>query len=148
MPITLRPATQSDATYLIKLEEVCMRGYAEALWGAWTQSDTTESFDIRDHEVIEQNGSAVGCVAAEFHADHLFIDKLYIAPAFQGCGIGAYVLKLKSDQAAQRALPTKASVLTTNPADRFYKREGFKLEAETPERRLFSKLVPRDGIRR
>ncbi|WP_420848930.1 GNAT family N-acetyltransferase [Rhizobium etli] len=69
------------------------------------------------------------------------MEKLYIAPAFQSRGIGTYVLNTKCCQAAQRGLPTKLSVLTTNPADRFYKRAGFVLEAETLERRRFSKAV-------
>jgi N-acetylglutamate synthase-like GNAT family acetyltransferase len=142
MTVTLRPATKSDAAYLLKLEEVCMRAYAEALWGGWKQSDTVESLDVAGHEVIEQDGNAVGCIAAIWHADHLFIEKLYIGPAFQGRGIGTHVLNTKSCQAAQRGLPMKLSVLTTNPADRFYQREGFVLEAETQERRLFSKAAP------
>jgi GNAT superfamily N-acetyltransferase len=140
--IILRPATQSDSAYLIDLEEVCMREYAEALWGVWPASATTANFDTTDHEVIEQGGVPVGCVNAVYHADHLFIDKLYIAPAFQRRGIGAYVLNIKTDEAARRGLPTKLSVLTTNPADQFYKREGFMLESETSERRLLSKPAP------
>ena len=35
--------------------------------------------------------------------------------------------------AAERGLPTKLSVLTSNPADRFCKRKEFILEAEIPE---------------
>ncbi|MBB4172021.1 MULTISPECIES: GNAT family N-acetyltransferase [unclassified Rhizobium] len=119
-----------------------MRGYADALWGDWKQSDTVESLDVAGHEVIELNGKAVGCIAAIWHEDHIFIEKLYIAPAFQSRGIGTYVLNTKSSQAAQQGRPTRLSVLTTNPADRFYKRAGFVLEAETLERRWFSKAVP------
>ncbi|WP_157224557.1 GNAT family N-acetyltransferase [Rhizobium mesoamericanum] len=119
-----------------------MRVYAEALWGDWNQSDTVESLDIAGHEVIELDGKPVGCIAVIWHEDHIFIEKLYIAPAFQSRGIGSYVLDTKSYQAAQQGLPTKLSVLTTNPADRFYKQAGFVLEAETLERRRFFKAVP------
>ncbi|ARQ13840.1 hypothetical protein NXC12_PE00244 (plasmid) [Rhizobium etli] len=56
MSVILRPATKSDAAYLLNLEEVCMRGYAEELWGDWRQSDTVESLDVAGHEVIELNG--------------------------------------------------------------------------------------------
>ncbi|MBB2713342.1 GNAT family N-acetyltransferase [Rhizobium sophoriradicis] len=118
-----------------------MRGYAEELWGDWKQSNTAESLDVTGHEVIELNGKAVGCVAVIWHEDHIFVEKLYIAPGFQNRGIGSYVLNMKSYHAAQQGLPTKLSVLTTNPADRFYKRAGFVLEAETLERRRFSKAV-------
>ena len=141
MPPTLRPAVRSDASFLLELEEACMRGYAEALWGGWRPTATVETLDIEGHEIIEQDGEAVGCVAMKWHPDHLFIDKLYIAPAYQGRGIGAVVLRGKTEAAAAKGLPTKLSVLTTNPAERFYRREGFVLEAETPERRRFTKAV-------
>ncbi|WP_200835076.1 hypothetical protein [Phyllobacterium salinisoli] len=45
MSMILRSATKSDAAYLLNLEEICMRAYAEALSGDWKQSDTVESLD-------------------------------------------------------------------------------------------------------
>ncbi|MBW9116421.1 GNAT family N-acetyltransferase [Rhizobium cauense] len=117
-----------------------MRQYAEALWGAW-QPSSEENFDVFGHEVIEQDELQIGCVATTWNDDHLFIEKLYIAPAFQGKGIGARVLKTKVAQAARRGMSTKLSVLRTNPADRFYRREGFALESETVERLLFVKAM-------
>lgn len=118
-----------------------MRAYAEALWGSWRPSDTAETLDLKGHEIIELDGQRCGCVAVVWHPDHMFIEKLYIDPAYQGRGIGAFALRAKTSFAAQRGLPTKLSVLTTNPADRFYRREGFTLESETLERRRFVKLV-------
>lgn len=61
--------------------------------------------------------------------------------AYQGRGIGAVALRAKTNIAAERGLPTELSVLTTNPADRFYMRESFTLETETHGRRRFSKPV-------
>lgn len=141
MPITLRPADKAHARYLLDLEETCMRGYAEALWGNWRPSDSAESLDVAGHELIVLDGEVVGCVAVTWHPDHLFIDKLYIAPPFQGRGIGAAVLRGKVDEAAGRMLATKLSVLATNPAIGFYRREGFVLETETAERRRMSKTA-------
>lgn len=118
-----------------------MRAYAEALWGSWKQSDTLMTLDITDHEIILDQGQACGCIAVTWHPEYMFVEKLYIDPAFQGRGIGALALKIKTDFAAAKGLPTKLSVLTTNPADRFYQREGFTLESETSERRLFVKSI-------
>jgi ribosomal protein S18 acetylase RimI-like enzyme len=142
MPVTLRPANSTDAEYLLELEATCMRGYAEALWGNWRPSATLETFDTAGHEIIQVDGRAVGCIAVTLYPNHMFIDKLYIHPEFQGRGFGASVLRGKSDAAAAEGLRTKLSVLNTNPADKFYRREGFTLEAETTERRKFSKAVP------
>lgn len=141
MTINLRSARRPDVGYLLELEETCMRGYAEALWGSWRPSDTVETLDLTGHEVIELDGQACGCIAVTWHPDHLFVEKLYIDPAYQRRGIGAYALRVKTEAAANKGLPTKLSVLTTNPADRFYRREGFTLETETAERRRFAKAV-------
>lgn len=62
------------------------------------------------------------------------MDKLYIDPEFQNRGTGAQVLRKVVEEARKAGLPTKLSVLTTNPARKFYEREGFVVEAETPER--------------
>ncbi len=118
-----------------------MRAYAEALWGAWRPSATIETMDLAGHEVIEEDGAPSGCTAVTWHPDHMFVDKLYVEPAFQGRGIGAVAVRAKTDAAGAFGLPTKLSVLVTNPADRFYRREGFVLESETSERRRFVKPV-------
>jgi hypothetical protein len=34
--ISKRPATETDKTFLVWLEETCMREYAIALWGSWS----------------------------------------------------------------------------------------------------------------
>jgi GNAT superfamily N-acetyltransferase len=143
MDIALRQADRSDAKCLTDLEEICMRGYAEALWGTWRPSATPGTLDLAGHEIIEADGLAAGCIAVTWHPDHLFIEKLYLWPSFQRLGIGASVLGSKTEAGARLNLPTRLSVLTTNPADRFYKREGFVLEAETPERRVFCKPIRR-----
>jgi ribosomal protein S18 acetylase RimI-like enzyme len=135
MPFRLRPAEKSDAGYILMLEEACMRAYAVALWGNWRPSATPETLDITDHEIIEDEAKAVGCIAVTWYPEHLFIEKLYIDPAFQNRGLGALALRAKVAEAAARGLPTRLSVLTTNPANRFYEREGFTVETETPERR-------------
>lgn len=134
MRVTLRAAAQADAAFIVAIEEICMRAYAEALWGHWRPGETAEMLALDSHEIIERDGAAIGCVAAYWRADHLFVDKLYIDPGFQNVGIGAYVLRQKTEEAARQGLPTRLSVLTTNPARRFYEREGFRLEAETAER--------------
>jgi ribosomal protein S18 acetylase RimI-like enzyme len=103
--------------------------------GNWRPSDTAETISLNGHDMIELHGKPVGCIAVRWHPDHLFIDKLYIDPAFQNRGIGAQVLRQRVREAAERGLPTKLSVLTTNPAQKFYEREGFSVEAETEERR-------------
>ncbi|AOH85701.1 hypothetical protein AWL63_18915 [Sphingomonas panacis] len=116
-----------------------MRVYAEALWGCWRPSATIEAFDPANHYIIERDGVAVGCIAEIWQPDHVFIGKLYVDAPFQRQSIGAVVLEMKSKEACAKGIPIKLSVLTTNPADAFYRREGFEVESETAERRWMLK---------
>lgn len=116
-----------------------MRDYAAALWGSWKPSTTIEAFDPANHHLIECNDAVAGCIAEVWHPDRLLISRLYIDAPFQRKGIGASILAMRSRQAAARGVPIKLSVLTTNPADAFYRRQGFKVEAETAERRKMAK---------
>ncbi|WP_448951015.1 GNAT family N-acetyltransferase [Labrys neptuniae] len=141
MILTLRDAAPADIDYILRLEELCMRAYAEALWGGWRPSWKAADFDLQGHQIIEKDGSPAGCIAITAETDHLWIDILYIHPQFQRLGIGTWALRQKTDAAAREGLPTRLSVLTTNPARRFYEREGFRLEAETAERWRMLKSV-------
>jgi GNAT superfamily N-acetyltransferase len=142
MPLYLRPAIDDDVALILQLEELGMRGYAEALWGVWRPSATAESLVLDGHAIIEVEGDPVGCVAVDWHPDHLKVRKLYIHPDHRNHGFGAEALRMRVDEAAARGLPTRLTVLTTNPARRFYEREGFRVASETPERRLMVKPLP------
>ncbi|WEF24792.1 GNAT family N-acetyltransferase [Paracoccus sp. S3-43] len=140
--LRLRPASPGDRGYLLALEERCMRGYAEALWGQWRPRPITE-IDTAKYVVIEISAQHAGCLARTVTDEQLWIDSLYIEPAFQNLGIGGYLLEQDVCRAAASGLPTRLSVLTTNPAIRFYARHGFFVEKETAERRYM--LRPAGG---
>jgi ribosomal protein S18 acetylase RimI-like enzyme len=64
----------------------------------------------------------------------LNLNRLFISPKFQNRGIGAKVLADIVSTAHQNGFSVKLSVLTTNPAIKFYQRAGFSVIDETPER--------------
>ena len=132
MEPALRVACEEDKPFLRWLEEVCMRDYAIALWGAW-RPRPEEKLVLQDHRIVVDNGD-IGCVATVRGADHIWIDRLYIAPSHQRRGLGAAVLRMVIAEATASSLPVRLSVLTTNPAIAFYIREGLRVYEETPER--------------
>ncbi|MDN2579383.1 GNAT family N-acetyltransferase [Aquibium sp. ELW1220] len=137
MPIqspSLRPATRADAAFFVDLEEACMRAYAVALWGEWRPSATVESFDPAGMRVILMDGQDAGVLVTGPEAGHLRVQKLYVSPDCQNRGLGAWALGVAIAEAEAAGLPVMLTVLTTNPARRFYEREGFRLAGETPER--------------
>jgi GNAT superfamily N-acetyltransferase len=132
--LSLRQAIRADAAFFLKTEEACMRGYAEALWGEWRPSATVESFDPSGMRVILADEAPAGILRTQMSPDALVVRTLYVAPERQNRGVGAWALRTAIAEARRAGLPVRLTVLTTNPARRFYEREGFVLEGATPER--------------
>lgn len=142
----LRKATNEDGPLVLWLEEICMKDYAIALWGKWRQSATLEEINLTGHQIIEFDSQAIGCVATTRQEGFLQVDKLYLGPDFRNRGIGAHVLRRIVKCDGHSSLPVRLSVLTTNPALKFYLREGFAVESETAERRFLVKKLNSDII--
>ena len=134
--VRLRQATRSDAAYILWLEEACMKAYAVALWGTWRPSSSEEAVVVSRHQIIELAAKRIGCVTVEITKDFVELKRLFIAPEFQNRGIGADVLGRVKETARAAGVPVRLSVLTTNPALRFYQRHGFRVIEQTSERRI------------
>ncbi|MEM9270118.1 MAG: GNAT family N-acetyltransferase, partial [Pseudomonadota bacterium] len=62
----------------------------------------------------------------------LRIKKLYLAPEHQNQGLGREVLDMICQRGFDQGLEVRLTVLTNNPAIRFYRRAGFEeLERDT-----------------
>lgn len=140
--VRLRQATRSDAPYILWLEEVCMKAYAVALWGTWRPSSSLEAVAVSRHQIIELAAKRIGCVAVDVTKDFVELKRLFIGPELQNRGIGADVLGRIREIARAEGVPVRLSVLTTNPALRFYLRHGFHIIGETPERRILVDSAP------
>lgn len=136
--ITFRPATLDDRAFILELEKITMRAYVEALWGKWRPSTTVERLSCSGHHIIccrgQSGGRSVGCFATEEDSVFLTVKKLYLLPASQNKGIGAKTIQGIVSDARTKGMRTALSVLTTNPARRFYEREGFVVVSQTSDR--------------
>lgn len=108
-----------------------MKDLAFAIWGSWTQSDTAESLDVSNHEMVEFDGALVGCSATRLDREALHLLRFYIAPNVRNQGIGSEVLNQVIARARSMSLPVRLRVLVNNPAVRFYTRHGFRKDTET-----------------
>ncbi|MEI2298107.1 GNAT family N-acetyltransferase [Ensifer sp. MJa1] len=142
--VLLRPALPGDEPYLRWLEEACMRDYAVALWGSW-RPRPANALILSEHRIMVADEKDVGCVSLFRRDDHLWVNKLYVAPGHQKRGYGAVVLKQVMEEARAIGLPLRLSVLTTNPAVAFYRREGLRIYAETVERRYMTSEAQADS---
>lgn len=137
--IQLRQAVRADAPLILWLEEVGMKEYATAIWGSWRPSATVEVIDVSNHQIVEIEGQAIGCIAITRLEELLNLDKIYLDSAFRNLGIGTHVLQRVIEMGVDLGLPVSLSVLRTNPALRFYLRAGFEVTSETTERRTLKR---------
>lgn len=131
---SLRPASPSDAGWIAELRAVVLRPDLERL-GRWDPVRVRERFlnAFRpDHTfVIAVEEQVAGVIAVRPEPDALWIEHFYLAPEFQGLGLGAGVLRRIMSESKDRR-PFRLNVLQGSPARRLYERHGFVLETEDP----------------
>ncbi|WP_078107347.1 GNAT family N-acetyltransferase [Arthrobacter sp. SRS-W-1-2016] len=131
---SLRPALPSDAGWIAELRAVVMRPDLERL-GRWDPVRVRErflnAFQPEHTFVIAVEEQVAGVIAVRPEPDALWIEHFYLAPEFQGKGLGAGVLR-RIMGASKDHRPFRLNVLQGSPARRLYERHGFVLETEDP----------------
>ncbi len=128
--LRLAPVAAGDFEALLALRIRAMRPGLEAL-GRFdperARQRLAEGFAPAFMRHIVQDGEPVGLVTLRPAADGLALElvHLYIEPARQGRGIGAWALDRAKSQADLAQLPLLVEVLQGSEANRFYRRHGF-----------------------
>lgn len=134
-PISFIPAVAADVDRLVALKVAVMRGELERL-GRFTPERARDrfiaGFSPQATRLIQLNGAFAGCVTVNDRGDHIEIEHLYIPVDFQGSGLGSRVMGSLMDDARERGLPIRITVLNGSPANRFYQRLGFVETARDP----------------
>jgi len=144
MIIDLRPARPDDYTFALTLYLETIEPYASE-WSSWVHEEQEALFSDLwrpgDTRVIVLDGNDVGWLEVRQTGDEIFLKQLYVAPSYQGRGIGTHVvLRLLADWTGiVRSMAL--FVLKNSPAVQFYERLGFSMVRETP-----TKFVMRKGI--
>ena len=126
--LTLAPAAAGDFEALLVLRISAMQPSLQAL-GRFDPARARERFastfnaDYMRH--ILDAGQRVGCVALRPKPGALRIDHLYIEPAAQSQGIGAWVMNWAQAAADLHQVPLELAALQGSNANRFYLRHGF-----------------------
>lgn len=108
-----------------------MKDYAIAIWGGLAQSDTAESRDVSNHEMVECDPGFVGCIATRRDGDALHLLRLHLAPDARNRSVGSEALKRVIARARALSCPVRLRVLVNNPAVRFHMRHGFRKDTKT-----------------
>jgi ribosomal protein S18 acetylase RimI-like enzyme len=72
----------------------------------------------------------IGLLKIQYRKTEIEIIQLQIHPAFQGNGLGRYILNMIIEEASLTKTPITLSVLKINPALKLYVRTGFKIVEE------------------
>jgi ribosomal protein S18 acetylase RimI-like enzyme len=146
--VELRPATRADYDFLYDLLKATMREYVAQIWGwneQWQQEYFRQNFDPDKDHVIVLDGRDVGVISTGRKDDEIFLSKIYIAPEYQGRGIGTQLITSILDEALDRRLPVTLQLLKINPAKRLYERLGFVEVGET-ETHYLMKATPHEDL--
>lgn len=131
------PANEADFDRLFQLRLATMRESLERI-GRFDATRAFERFRSHYHPehtrlIMVPDGTMVGCVALSPDGKGgLELEHFYIAPGYQGSGLGSAVLRQLLAEAAQQQLPVRLCVLRQSDAARFYERHGFQQTGEGP----------------
>jgi ribosomal protein S18 acetylase RimI-like enzyme len=134
-PYRLREAAKDDREFLWRLHRATMKDYVGATWG-WDERFQREFFDERFDpgklRIIVVEGEDAGMISTARCEEAMELVSIRVAPAFQGRGIGARLVKEFLAQAREEGRPVELSVLKANPrAKKLNERLGFGVTSET-----------------
>jgi ribosomal protein S18 acetylase RimI-like enzyme len=85
--------------------------------------------------VIEIAGEIAGFVWVERHDDWLYLEELHVIKSARGAGLGRTLMEHVECAALQRGhSEIRLSVFSDSPAAIFYRRLGFEIVGEAPQR--------------
>lgn len=130
-----RPANPADLPFLLQLRQQTFHAYlAEAGLPIDADSDLARvMFKFDAAEILLHRGQAAGLLKisrSEPNRQDWQIHQLQIAPALQGQGMGAALLRQLHDEAAAAGVGLALGVLKRNPAQALYRRLGFVDDGE------------------
>jgi ribosomal protein S18 acetylase RimI-like enzyme len=135
----LRPATPQDRSFLLRLYASTREGELAAVpftpeqraaflaqqFDAQSRHYAT-AYDEASCDVVEVDGRAAGRLIVARGPDELRVLDVALLPKHRGRGLGTRVLAAILAEADARGAPTTLHVEVRNPAQRLYRRLGFR----------------------
>jgi ribosomal protein S18 acetylase RimI-like enzyme len=100
-----------------------------------------QRWDPLQVRIITLDGADIGWVQSMTEGDALFLGQLFVAPAYQGRGIGTMIVQRLIEEAGCDRRAVTLGVVKTNPALRLYERLGFRTTHED-ERKFYMRRNP------
>lgn len=111
-----------------------MSSLVETVWG-WDEADQRrrfrEAFAPARTRGIVVDETDVGVLVVEERGTEVVLHLIEVLPGYQRRGLGSAVVRDLLDRASRRGLPVALQVLRVNPAQRLYRRLGFRVVGAT-----------------
>ncbi|MBT5494306.1 MAG: GNAT family N-acetyltransferase [Alphaproteobacteria bacterium] len=132
--LSLNRATVDDSDFAFDMKTAAFRPYVEQSLG-WDEvaqrQQHQHNFARHDYRVITVDGAARGIMSLAVASGCVKVNQLFLAPEYQGDGIGARCMALIIAEAESLGLPVRLRVMKVNPrAKAFYERLDFSVVSE------------------
>lgn len=130
---TLRAARKEDLEPMMNIAHEGLRPHVQKLreWNhVAEEKEFLAHFEIEKISIIQRNGKDVGYIKIDEYDDHAFVDGIYIGSSSRSQSLGAKVL---GDVITGSEKPVRLRVHKTNPAQKLYRRLGFRPISKTSD---------------
>lgn len=130
-----RKCKYSDADYILKLKELCIKWYIEIIYGWNTEVQREKTIhELQKHKddmrILIKDGKDIGVTTFYEENNQYVVGLVMIHPEYKGEGLGSKIIKEYIDLAKKSNKKIKIKVYKENPAKRLYERLGFKIYNE------------------
>lgn len=123
----LRPAMDSDFTFILNLLKENMLKSFEKHWGEWNESSFEKTHRKENIRIIEYNKVNVGYIDFKFKTDCGYINDIQLQEKFRGKGLGTSIMKMLEQETLNKKLNRIClKVFKDNKAVKLYERLGYK----------------------
>jgi ribosomal protein S18 acetylase RimI-like enzyme len=129
--LSVRPARESDLSFLWQLRQLTMKQHVENSYG-WIEED--QKSYAREHlryaKIFSCNGLDIGVIKVVEYENELFLSQLQVHPEWCGKGIGHSLLAALVERAKKENKIIRLHVIKVNPAVKLYREFGFVVTHE------------------
>jgi len=132
---TLRAARRDDEDFLFALHRSAMREYVEATWGwdeRWQRTHFAATYVPGRQAVIarvEPVPADIGRISLTQHWRKIFLRDIELVAEERNHGLGTATIQALLELAHEEGRAVELLVLACNPAQRLYRRLGFRMTA-------------------
>ena len=154
----LRPEADEDVPFLCRLyvstrsEELAITGWSEAQKQAFLESQFALQrhhyrtyYASTDWAVLEKDGVPTGRLYVDRQANTLLVVDVALLPEWRGRGVGTLLMEAVCAEARAAAKSVSIAVEKFNPAQRLYRRMGFREVSDEGVYWFMEWCAPSDG---